>query len=217
MTKHTFYFILLYFCSIFILNGEISFTTKELNLYPKIEDNSIKCKYEFTNSGKSSITIISVKTSCGCTTAFPDTYWIPPGGMGNIFVEYNINVFFEDQEKEIIVETSDVKNNTYHLIIKINSPLHGSIDPLILLWKLNEKLEPKEITIKLDPALKIHLVGVRSSNDNLFAVLKTITTYKDYKIILKPIRTDILCSAVLSIETNLNYPKKYFHLKADIR
>ena len=83
-------FILFSFFNSFSQKSEIIFETPEYN-FGNIQENKGKVshKFSFTNNGKESIRILTVKPSCGCTTPNWSKDEIKPGKKGFIIAEYN--------------------------------------------------------------------------------------------------------------------------------
>ena len=83
-------FILFSFFNSFSQKPEIVFETPEYN-FGDIQENKGKVshKFSFTNNGKESIKILTVKPSCGCTTPNWSKDEIKPGKKGFIIAEYN--------------------------------------------------------------------------------------------------------------------------------
>ena len=83
-------FILFSFFNSFSQKSEIVFETPEYN-FGDIQENKGKVshKFNFTNNGKESIRILTVKPSCGCTTPNWSKDEIKPGKKGSIIAEYN--------------------------------------------------------------------------------------------------------------------------------
>ena len=83
-------FIFFSFFNSFSQKSEIVFETPEYN-FGDIQENKGKVshKFSFTNNGKESIRILTVKPSCGCTTPNWSKDEIKPGKKGFIIAEYN--------------------------------------------------------------------------------------------------------------------------------
>ena len=83
-------FILFSFFNSFSQKSEFVFETPEYN-FGDIQENKGKVshKFSFTNNGKESIRILTVKPSCGCTTPNWSKDEIKPGKKGFIIAEYN--------------------------------------------------------------------------------------------------------------------------------
>jgi hypothetical protein len=96
----------------------ISFDSTELS-FGKIKDGEVATlKYPFKNTGKSALTIYSVKASCGCTKAESDVSTIEPGKGGVITATFNSKRKKGDQQYVISVVSNDIKNPVRSLTIK---------------------------------------------------------------------------------------------------
>ena len=108
-------FILFSFFNSFSQKPEIVFETPEYN-FGDIQENKGKVshKFSFTNNGKESIRILTVKPSCGCTTPNWSKDEIKPGKKGFIIAEYNpkgrpgvfrksLSVITNDNRRSLIV------------------------------------------------------------------------------------------------------------------
>lgn len=83
-------FILFSFFNSFSQKSEIVFETPEYNFGDILENKGkVSHKFSFTNNGKESIRILTVKPSCGCTTPNWSKDEIKPGKKGFIIAEYN--------------------------------------------------------------------------------------------------------------------------------
>lgn len=75
--------------------------------------------FTFTNTGKSPLSIISIKGACGCTT-FPDSWPkdpIPPGGTATFKVKYDTTIRVGMFDKKIMV-SSNATNSLVEVKIK---------------------------------------------------------------------------------------------------
>ena len=105
----------------------------------KPADASVVAKYRFTNTGTNPVTIDSVRTSCGCTTATLTKKEYLPGESGEIEAHFDIGGRVGHQEKSILVTTSDApqKPDVLHLIVNI--PESVKITPEMVLWRVGER------------------------------------------------------------------------------
>src|SRR6516162_2908675 len=103
-----FFILLLSVCAI-SARGQLVFDQPEQSFKVKPEQESIVAKYRFTNSGKESVKIENVKTSCGCTTAALKQTEYAPGESGEIEAKFTFGGRFGRQEKAILVSTSQTK------------------------------------------------------------------------------------------------------------
>src|SRR5215471_10076974 len=91
--------------------GQLVFDQPEQSFKVKPEQESIVAKYRFTNSGKDSMKIENVQTSCGCTTAALKKTDYAPGESGEIEAKFTFGGRVGKQEKAIAVTTSQAKEN----------------------------------------------------------------------------------------------------------
>ena len=92
---------------------------KSFNFGDLAEGEIVTHTFHFKNTGKKSLVIQNIESSCGCTTPKYDKKPIPPGGEGKIEVEFNssgrygkqykvINIFANVPEK--VVELKIIAN-----------------------------------------------------------------------------------------------------------
>ena len=95
---------------------------KSFNFGDLAEGEIVTHTFHFKNTGKKSLVIQNIESSCGCTTPKYDKKPIPPGGEGKIEVEFNssgrygkqykvINIFANVPEKVIELKIiANIKN-----------------------------------------------------------------------------------------------------------
>ena len=81
----------------------IEFTDTKYDFGTITEGDVVKHAYRFRNSGASPLYIIKTEVSCGCTVpSFPKEP-IPPGGEGEIVVQFNSNRKAGHQQKNVLI------------------------------------------------------------------------------------------------------------------
>ena len=68
--------------------GQLTWENPEQTFNSKPQDESVVAKYRFTNTGKQSLKIENVKTSCGCTTTALTKTEYAPGESGEIEAKF---------------------------------------------------------------------------------------------------------------------------------
>lgn len=82
---------------------EMSFTDTKHNFGQIREGEIVKHAFHFRNSGKAPLLISQAVASCGCTVpSFPKEP-IPPGGEGDITVEFNSKHRKGHQQKNVLI------------------------------------------------------------------------------------------------------------------
>lgn len=87
--------------------------------FGEVKQNSVVMhRFEFTNSGKDTLHIGTVRTSCGCTAAMVSAAAIAPGATGTIEAKFNTRGRKGPQQKSITIETSADRNDDIVLQLK---------------------------------------------------------------------------------------------------
>lgn len=82
--------------------------------YGKIKDGDVvKHAYKFTNTGKEPLIISDAKGSCGCTVPVWPKDPIPPGGSGEINVEFNSKGKLGPQSKKVTLTANTNPAQTF--------------------------------------------------------------------------------------------------------
>ena len=95
----------------------ITFKNMRLDAGKITQGEIINTKFEFRNTGKAPLEILSAKGSCGCTQPSFPFLAIPPGESGFIGVEYNSVGKSGAQNVDITIKTNASKND---LILNLN-------------------------------------------------------------------------------------------------
>ncbi|MFN7326384.1 MAG: DUF1573 domain-containing protein [Chitinophagales bacterium] len=77
------------------------------------EGEVVKHAFKFTNTGSEPLVINNCKGSCGCTVPTWPHEPIPPGGTGEIMVEFNTKGKPGNQSKRVTVTANTVPTDTY--------------------------------------------------------------------------------------------------------
>jgi len=105
-------------------------TKKQLKNAPKItfvqdtipfgtvkQGDPVECKFEFTNEGKSTLEILKIKTSCGCTAGTMDKMSYEKGEKGVVNVTLNTRNKRNHVRQTITIISNDPKNSEHRLFI----------------------------------------------------------------------------------------------------
>jgi Protein of unknown function (DUF1573) len=184
--------------------GQLTWENPEQTFNSKPQDGSVVAKYRFTNTGKQSLKIESVKTSCGCTTAALTKTEYAPGESGEIEAKFVFSGRTGKQEKAITVSTSDAPQQPTILRLLVNIEETVKIQPEIVLWRVGEQPEPKTIHIAVADDSPAKLVSVTSDNPSVKVQTTELKPGKEYEVRVTPADVNQPAAATLMIRTN--YP-----------
>jgi hypothetical protein len=168
------------------------------------EDREIEAHYGFRNTGATTITIKSLRSSCGCTTAKLEKKVYAPGESG----EVTLNFRFGDRKglyrKGVTVNTDEKAGEPaiLNLVVHIHDPL--TITPALVWWRRGEDSEAKSVAIDTEAGESVRVTGVSSSNPRFAASLVTGQAGLKYSVTITP--TDTARKDTAEIKVQTDYP-----------
>ena len=201
-----------------LAHAGIEWERKQLEFHPSASDTEVKAEFNFTNTGKTAVTIESVKPECGCTTAVLDKSSYQPGEKGRITAIFTFGARTGLQEKTIRVNMQGEKEPTT-LSIVTHIPDLVKLTPSFVFWRIGEESQAKAIEVTMPPESKMRVTKVTSSDPKMTAKLEAVQEGAAYKVVVTPSDTSAPVAAILYIEcaTPSGVPKTftaYAHIKA---
>jgi hypothetical protein len=122
MKTGIFIFLFLYSCSLYVdqrsNNASIKFSSEEYDFGVLKPDSEATCNFDFNNSGTTSLIIINVTTSCGCTVPNWPEKPVRPGENASITIHYDtsfpgvfhktVSVFYNGEDSPKILTVKGV-------------------------------------------------------------------------------------------------------------
>ena len=124
-------------CSV-TAHAQLSWSTRSLERQATPADEQVVVEYPFVNPTDHPITITSLHTSCGCTTAALDKKTYQPQEKGGITATFTIGEREGEQNKSIVVQTDDPAESTVILRLKVRVPVRWEMSSRFLYWKAKE-------------------------------------------------------------------------------
>jgi len=184
--------------------GQLHWDALEQDQKAKPGDKEAVAKFHFVNAGPSSIKIVNVRTSCGCTTAALAKDQFAPGEAGDIQARFDFGSHTGLQEKTIAVTTSDSPNQPTLLRLIVDIPQAVILQPEFVFWKVGEPVDTKKFRVAIGEGFSAKLLGVESDNPDIHFVVNPITPGKELEVSVTPNETKRPQSATLLIKTD--YP-----------
>jgi hypothetical protein len=186
------------------LFGQLRWDSQEQIQKAKPGDKEAVVKFHFVNAGQSPIKIVSVRTSCGCTTAALAKDQYAPGDAGDIEARFEFGSHTGHQEKTIAVTTAESPNQPTYLRLVVDIPQPVILQPEFVLWKIGEPVDAKKFRVAIGDGFSAKLLGVESDNPDIHFVVNAITQGKELEVSVTPNETKRPQSATLLIKTD--YP-----------
>lgn len=202
----------------YLAHAGIEWERKQLEFHPAAGDTEVKAEFNFSNTGKTAVTIESIKPGCDCTTAALDKKTYQPGEKGRITATFIIGERRGIQDKPIRVTIQgDQEPAVLSMVTHIPDPV--KLSPSFVFWRIGEESQAKAIEVTLPPESKMRVTKVTSSDPKMTAKLETVQEGAAYKVVVTPSDTSAPVAAILWIECTSpsGVPKSftaYAHIKA---
>lgn len=127
------------------------------------DDEKAIIDFTFTNTGEHPVTIRSVTTTCGCTTAQLTKETYGTGEKRKITATFTFGQREGVQTKRIVVRTDDAEASVSILTMRVHVPELLKIRPRMLNWRREEKDDAKTIRVEVLHERPIYVLGVRTN------------------------------------------------------
>lgn len=149
-----------------LLNAELEFQQKSLNLIVHHNIQTVDFDFKFKNVGKVPISITNIQTSCDCTTSIDSQRVIKPGEGGLIKGNVHLDLFEDFKYVMLTVKTDTITQNSVILSINLERTKILEIKPRLLFWKLNSPSIDKSFTIKISKNSSYKLKEILLTSNN---------------------------------------------------
>ena len=120
--------------------------------------------FPFTNEGDQTVTIESVRSSCGCTVPELEKREYAPGESGEITAVFTFGTRTGAQRKTVSVITNEPDIDRQNLVLEVNIPVLIEVRPFFVFWGKGDDVSTKSIEMQVvDPEL-IKPFSVESSS-----------------------------------------------------
>ncbi len=189
------------------LNGSgLEWETKRISIVATHEQESAEGIFAFTNNSDQTVTIKSVRSSCGCTVPELEKREYQPGEAGEIKALFTFGTRTGAQRKSISVVTDETDQVETNLLLDVSIPKLIQIKPFFVFWRKGDALEPKTIELRMSDPDLIRPVSVEANNELFDAVLESTDDQAVYSVVITPRSTEISGNSHFLVATD--YPAK---------
>jgi hypothetical protein len=127
----------------------LSWREKTVELAAAPLDEKAEAVWFFTNAGTSTVTIVSIHSTCGCTVPQIAKRSYAPGETGEIRAVFTFQNREGRQEKTISVATDEPPGAVYPLVLVVDIPRLFEVGSKIAVWPLGSAPAPKVFEIRV--------------------------------------------------------------------
>lgn len=184
-------------------------TTQDLTADPA--KSEVAATFPFSNVGQSTIEIVELVTSCGCTTASLEKKTYAPGEKGRIDVVVHYNSETSQMQQSVAIATNEPGSARYSLNVNVAVPGKRrpveriELDPRSVDWDRGSRRAPKVVSLRI-PRLddSIRPLSAVADNEDFELVLRQPDPSDQYlyELVITPRRVDQPSQSTITILTN---------------
>ena len=169
------------------------------------EDGHVEARYAFKNTGPAVVTIKSLRSSCGCTTARLEKRVYAPGESGEVVLKFTFGDRKGLQQKGVTVATDPATPEPVVLGLRVNITQPVTLTPALVWWRVGDAPEAKPVQVVLAPGVRVK--GVASSSPRIVAKLQPATN----TVVVTPADTAAKETAQITVQTDFpaDAPRAY--------
>ncbi len=167
------------------------------------DDKHVEAHYTFKNTGSTTVTVKTVRTSCGCTTAKLDKKVYQPGETGEVVANYAFKGATGQLRKLITVISDDHPDQPVTLDLRVFVHEPFELKPALVYWRSGDAGEAKSVQV-LATGYPVKVKSVSTSNPRFTTTLETVKQGEEYTVSVKPADTAQKEAAEISVLTD--YP-----------
>ena len=175
------------------------------------EDGHVEARYAFKNAGPAQVTIKTLRSSCGCTTARLDRKTYAPGESGEVVLKFTFGARRGLQQKGVTVVTNPATPTPVVLGLRVNISEPVTLTPALVWWRVGDAAEAKTVQVAIAPGSSVRVKGVASSSPRIAARLQSAKPGEPYTISVTPSDTSVRETAEITVQTDFpaDAPRTY--------
>lgn len=194
--------------SLTFLKAELIWESKEVEFQAEKPSLEIPVFYTCENKGQNPVSIVSVETSCNCLEVQAGSEPVAPLESRTVAVVFRPGMRHGPQKVDFKLKTSGDK--AYQLSLKGVVPAPLILDPPVLVWNVQEGLEPRTFTAKLADSIEAKISEIYSMDENFLTSSQEVDGFIRVKV--SPQRGDVkrLARVAIVTETEGQEKRSYF-------
>ena len=182
--------------------ADLTWTKDKIELKPEIGEEVMRTSYSFTNTGKTSVSVLAIKPSCGCVATNLEKFEYAPGETGTIKVTFDLGMDKgePDEARTIKVVTSDAPDAPKVLELTAHVREAVKVSPEALVWRHGLPGKAQEVVVKAGSGIVAMKLIQTTQNDNFSVEMKPEVEGQSYRLTITPKNTDAPSNASLDFD-----------------
>ena len=163
----------------------LHWSTQELHLALAVGTTEIATSFPFRNEGPESVTIMGLRTDCGCTSAETTKLTYAPGETGQVEVLFRPGERLGAHTKTIEARLSDRSTARLQLQIQITDPV--SVSARSVSWQKGAPVEERVVDLNTTAEADINEIAVDPlEGDTLVVQVVPVSAGRRYQVRVTP-------------------------------
>jgi len=158
-------------------------TTQDIKVHP-LQATAV-VTFGFINAGSNAVTILDIKSDCGCLSGETAKVSCAPGESGFVKATFDLQGRTGQQRKMLLVITDEPEAHPVTLTVRTTIPAAYDISPQRLTW-VGTQREPQSFTLINVTKTAFPIERAVSSNEGFSIELKPIREGFEYELVVKP-------------------------------
>lgn len=210
-----------FLCVVFSAHSQAALTWDKdtIELKPEIGEEVMRTAYSFTNTGKTSVSVLAIKPSCGCVATNLEKFEYAPGETGTIKVTFDLGMDkgTPDADRTIKVVTSDAPDTPKVLELKAHVREAVTVSPESLVWRHGVPGEAKVVVVKAGSGVEAMQLVQTTQNDNFSVEMKPEAEGQGYRLTITPKSTAAPANASLDFDVKSPSIKRQVSCEIDLK
>ncbi len=158
----------------------------------------VTARFAFTNTGKTAVKVLDLKSTCGCTVATLERRTFAPGESGEVVAVYSTAGRKGLHEAVLTVKTDDPVEEETRLRLRVLVQEAVVAQPTFLLWEKGEARVSKRVSVQVTDGFGVKGVEAVSATPGVDARLVGSKGGGAYELVVTP-GTDAPSKAVVEL------------------
>jgi len=158
-------------------------TAQEIIVHPL--QASAVVRFGFSNSGSNAVSILDIKSDCGCLSGQVDKMTYEPGESGAVTATFDLQGRSGLHRKKLLVITDEYDSDPIPLIVSTTIPFVYNISPQRLTWVGGQRA-PQSFSIINVTKTPFRIERAVSSKEGISVELKAVREGFEYELVVTP-------------------------------
>lgn len=183
-------------------SAKLEWETKELHNSASAYDKELRVRFHFVNKGDKPVTILWLRSSCGCVVPKVRDQVVAPGQPGEIEAVFDLDARQGKQKRAITVHTDDPDERKIGLFFYTDLPEVLKPSKSLITWPEGES-GTQTITVETNESVPVQELVALTKDPNLDIKIEPSGPSKTYTVAITPKPNTQKVSAKVNLQAKI--------------